>query len=232
MKQVTAIILSQALGRSLKMSKIKYPPVGCVSESPIAVDVFLAGSIEMGLAVDWQDDVGTSLTAVECVGYVFNPRRKDWNADAVQNINSEYFANQVNWELDSIEEADVIFMYFDPATKSPISLAELGYILGAISLVPRDLNHLTPTLVVCCPDGFWRQGNVEIMCARQGIKMIRDFDEAKTTLEIEVWKKHRAYANYYGYYPFQCPWESQSEKMVPLDIRGTRIDFTKTFSNK
>ena len=29
-------------------------------------------------------------------------------------------------------------------------------------------------LIVCCPDGFWRQGNVDIVCVRYGIPQAPD----------------------------------------------------------
>ena len=48
-------------------------------------------------------------------------------------------------------------MYFDPNTKSPISLLELG------------LFAQSKKLIVCCPEGFWRKGNVDIVCDRYNI---------------------------------------------------------------
>jgi hypothetical protein len=29
-------------------------------------------------------------------------------------------------------------------------------------------------LIVCCPPGFWRQGNVAIVCERYGVPMVDD----------------------------------------------------------
>jgi hypothetical protein len=54
-------------------------------------------------------------------------------------------------------------MYFDPNTKSPISLLELG------------LFAQSKKLIVCCPRGFWRKGNVDITCDRYGIPFFDDF---------------------------------------------------------
>ena len=45
-------------------------------------------------------------------------------------------------------------MYFDPNTKSPISLLELG------------LFAKSGKLIVYCPEGFWRKGNVDVVCKR------------------------------------------------------------------
>jgi len=66
--------------------------------------------------------------------------------------------------LDAQERATLILMYFAPTTKAPITLLELG--LGARS----------GKLIVCCPEGYWRRGNVEIVCARYGIPMAKDLE--------------------------------------------------------
>lgn len=130
-----------------------------VIEAPNSLDLiegpslFLAGSIEMGTAENWQDQVIADMSTIR--GTILNPRRKDWNASWKQDIDNPQFAEQVNWELDALERADLILFYFDPATKSPITLLELG--LFAKGKKP---------LYVCCPEGFWRKGNVDIVCEK------------------------------------------------------------------
>ncbi|KAF2177334.1 hypothetical protein K469DRAFT_809236 [Zopfia rhizophila CBS 207.26] len=52
------------------------------------------------------------------------------------------------WELDYPDEADIIALYFQANTISPISLLELG----AYSKSRK--------IVVCCPEGFRRRGNI------------------------------------------------------------------------
>ena len=112
--------------------------------------IFLAGSIEMGKAEDWQTKVQNALADEEVV--IFNPRRDDWDSSWKQTIEDKQFHTQVKWEHDHLEAADMIFLYFDPKTKSPISLMELGLFADK-----KDL-------IVVCPDGFWRKGNVEFIC--------------------------------------------------------------------
>lgn len=56
-------------------------------------------------------------------------------------------------------------MFFDPGTKAPISLLELGLYAGS------------GRLVVCCPEGYWRRGNVQIVCARFGIPVLETLGE-------------------------------------------------------
>jgi len=98
--------------------------------------LFLAGSIEMGAAEDWQSRLITELRPVE--GTIFNPRRDDWDSSWEQSINNRHFREQVEWELDALEAATLIAMYFAPGTKSPISLLELGL----FAITPPGHNRL------------------------------------------------------------------------------------------
>jgi len=41
--------------------------------------IFLAGSIEMGKAIDWQTHITESLLDLECV--IYNPRRVLWETE-------------------------------------------------------------------------------------------------------------------------------------------------------
>lgn len=114
--------------------------------------VFLAGSIEQGTADHWQRKVYERLSDAKML--FFNPRRELWNGSLEQSQNNAEFNYQVNWELDNIEKADIVFMYFDPDTYSPISLLEFGMLAKS------------GKMLVTCPTGFWRKGNVELMCTR------------------------------------------------------------------
>lgn len=129
------------------------------------VKVFLAGSIEMGNAEDWQKMIIKELSDYPI--QFLNPRRDDWDSSWEQTIEDKQFNEQVTWELNSLEESQFIIMYFDPNTKSPISLLELG--IHACCNPER--------LIVLCPEGFWRKGNVDIVCKRYGVKQVKDFDE-------------------------------------------------------
>jgi hypothetical protein len=133
--------------------------------------IFLAGSIEMGLAENWQGIVERFLQNKPVT--IFNPRRDDWDSSWKQEKNNPQFNQQVNWELDKLAQADIIFMYFERNTKSPISLLELG--------AYSDKN-----VIVCCPDGFWRKGNVDIFCERKDIPVYNNFSEGLTTLLTKI----------------------------------------------
>lgn len=144
---------------------------GVVPHSKTAPTVFLCGSIEMGAAVNWQAIVEEELKDLEVI--ICNPRRDDWDSSWEQKITNPQFSEQVNWELDNIELADIVIFNFDPATKSPVTLLELG---KASELA------LHTEVLVCCPEGFWRKGNVDILCARSGIKVYENLDEMITRL--------------------------------------------------
>jgi len=131
--------------------------------------IFLCGSIEMGAAEKWQDKVVAELSDVR--GTVFNPRRDDWDSSWTQSINNLQFFDQVSWELDAQENADVILVYFAPFTKSPITLLELGLF--------KDSNML-----VVCPERFWRKGNVDIVCQRYSITQVESLDEAIARIKL------------------------------------------------
>ena len=94
--------------------------------------VFLAGSIEMGKAEEWQSKVEYLLGEKEIT--IFNPRRDDWDSSWEQRASNPNFNHQVNWEMDRLEDSSIIFMHFDPKTKSPISIGEL-YSYGPDKLI-------------------------------------------------------------------------------------------------
>jgi len=132
------------------------------------VSVFLAGSIEMGKAEDWQKELENTLTDFQVT--VFNPRADSWDNNRIQRESDCGFNEQVNWELDRLDESDIIFMYLSPGTTSPISLLELG--------LYADSNKM----LVCCPVDFYRRGNVEIVCSRHNIPIFDNLEESKASL--------------------------------------------------
>lgn len=134
--------------------------------------IFLAGSIEMDTAANWQEE--TTKQLADLPGIILNPRRLNWDASWEQKFENRKFHEQVTWELDALDTADRIFMYFDPNTKSPISLLELG------------LYATSRKLVVCCPTGFWRKGNVDIVCERYEIQTVRSLDDLKGIVEFDL----------------------------------------------
>lgn len=130
---------------------------------PWTVSIFLAGSIEQGTAKPWQKEIVEALKDEDIL--ILNPRRDDWDSTWKEDINNPKFKEQVLWELRAQEDCDMIILYFDPDTKSPISLLELG-------LFKRKM-------MVVCPEGYWKKGNVDIVCERFRIPT---FPDLKTLL--------------------------------------------------
>ena len=125
--------------------------------------LFLAGSIEMGKATEWQSKLVKDLEDKKYIFY--NPRRDDWDNSWEQDISDPNFKKQVTWELKGLELADYIVMFFDPKTKSPISLLELG------------LHARSGKLLVVCPKGFYRKGNVDIVCKMYKVKQVESIED-------------------------------------------------------
>jgi len=147
------------------MIEIKAPEdISEVLQDPKKIKIFLAGSIEMGSAEPWQEAIVEALEGVDNL-VILNPRREDWDSSWEQDISNPQFKEQVSWELRAMEQADLILMYFDPKTKSPITLLELGlYARGG-------------KLCVCCPKGYWRKGNVDVVCQTYGVKQVNTLDD-------------------------------------------------------
>jgi hypothetical protein len=123
----------------------------------------------MGKAEDWQQKVITAVSDFEKV--IYNPRRENWDSTWAQTIENPKFKEQVDWELEGLEESDLIIMNFTPETMSPISLMEFG------------LYARSGKMVVYCPEGFWRKGNVDVVCKRYNIPQVEKFEELITLIK-------------------------------------------------
>ena len=130
---------------------------------PAKKSIFLAGSIEMGKAEDWQTYVENQFVDFDIL--IWNPRRETWDSSWKQSIDNPAFKEQVDWELDALNRADFVFFHFEAGTKSPITLLELG------------LFAQSKKCLVHCPEGFWRKGNVDIVCQRYNIVQVNSIDE-------------------------------------------------------
>lgn len=147
-----------------------YKPPSPLSLSQERLSVFLAGSIEMGAAEDWQETLCILLSNLDVD--IYNPRREDWDSSWEQRADNPKFREQVEWELKALEECDLIFLNLIPGTISPISLLELG-------LYAQDEKgrSVATKLVVRCPEGFHRKGNVDIVCQRYNVTQVATYEE-------------------------------------------------------
>lgn len=120
------------------------------------ISIFLAGTIDQGNSHNWQNDFMNVFQDWDID--IYNPRRPHWNTTIDPTLVSNELENQVNWELDHLECSDLIVMRLLSSSLSPISLFEFGLFLGK-----RDI-------IVYCEEGFWRKGNVDIICDRYNIE--------------------------------------------------------------
>ena len=127
--------------------------------------VFLAGAIDMGKAVDWQSEVTEKILADNDDVIILNPRRDDWDDSWEQTIENKQFREQVEWELKGLDEADLVILVLTKDSKAPISLLELG------------LHAKEGKMVVVCEDGFYRKGNIEVVCKKYEIPLHNTLEE-------------------------------------------------------
>jgi len=79
--------------------------------------LYLAGAIDMGAAEDWQAEVIQRLDGLPGL-VLINPRRARFTPDTLDE--------QIKWELDAMERADLILMWLPDTAKAPVSLFEAG----------------------------------------------------------------------------------------------------------
>lgn len=121
--------------------------------------VFLAGTIDNGKSLNWQDK-----TIIELINLgikninIYNPRREHWNP----NPSKEDMDYQIKWEQEHLDNADLIVMVLLDDSKSPISLLEMG------------LYAKSGKLIVFCTPKFYRWDNVRLTCEKYYIPLIQD----------------------------------------------------------
>lgn len=128
---------------------------GCTDRAKIKI--FLAGSIEMGIAKEWQKQLENDLTALDIDTdlIVFNPRRDDFDPHAKYSADNPYMGEQIEWELEHILMSDIVVFFFASETMSPITLYELG-------LISQDVYLHRKKAVVFCEEGYLKKANVDV----------------------------------------------------------------------
>lgn len=107
--------------------------------------VFLGGSIELGKADNWQNEVKDFLNQHPYSNFidVFNPRREGpWEQEWMNDYSEGPFKEQVDWELHKQKECNLLIYYFARDTISPISLLELGLFYKKKPIVAADPGYL------------------------------------------------------------------------------------------
>lgn len=150
---------------------IHKPPTRPTIDRP---SVILYGAIQSDPAKDWQTSLAASISDLPID--ILNPRRDDWDSSWIEDISFPKFKEQVEWEMDYAKVADVIIFYFASGTLTPITLLELGMYAGS------------GKAIVCCPEGFYKRGNVQMVCLRYGIELLGSLAELQEKVREKLTK--------------------------------------------
>ncbi|KAF7118414.1 hypothetical protein CNMCM5793_007931 [Aspergillus hiratsukae] len=131
--------------------------------------VFLAGTTRKVDTSGWRETLSASLFDLPVT--IYNHYRADWDSSWREDIDFPPFREQVEWELEKQDKADIVVVYFHPATQAPVSLLELGICVR----VPGKA-------IVVCPEGYWKRGNVQIVCEKFGVEMVDDVDALREAI--------------------------------------------------
>ena len=134
--------------------------------------VILYGGMPSDPEWDWRADLSASLSDLPIV--ILDPTCEAWDSTWVQDISFQPFKEQVKWEMDHADIADVIVFFFGGKTDQPITLLELG------------LYAHTGKAVVCCQDHFSKKGNVQIVCERYKIDMCETVEELEKEVRVRL----------------------------------------------
>ena len=184
MPLLRSLLLSLALLGTLPAARAATSVVTSPQALPADDDrirIFLAGSIDMGRSEDWQARVADELADADVL--LFNPRRADWNPAWQASSDEPEFVRQVRWELQALEAADIVLMYFAPGSQSPVTLLEMG------------LHARGGKLIVAAPQGFWRKGNVDITADHYGVSRVEDIDALIAAVRQRVAELQQARAD-------------------------------------
>jgi hypothetical protein len=144
--------------------------------------LFAGGSIENGKAKDWQADLAKACHGF--AGQIVNPRRKQWDPQWSQDPKNKQLRQQIRWELDGLRCSNYKFFHFEDNTMSPITLLELGLVLGSLSNPHNDYRRV----FVSCSPRFWRAANVHETCLSSGVTVHRKFGSAVRALQKKLEK--------------------------------------------
>lgn len=127
--------------------------------------IFLAGTTSKTGEPDWRETLTQALA--EYAITIFNPKRDDWDSTWREDFSDERWAEQVQWELDMQEAADIVVVFFHGVSPAPISLLEFG------------LCARSGKAIACALDGYSKKGNVEAVCRKYETTFVRTEDELK-----------------------------------------------------
>ncbi|RDW80857.1 hypothetical protein BP5796_05555 [Coleophoma crateriformis] len=147
------------------MATSNFTIITATARAPIIQpSIFLAGAI----SGSWHKDLTNRLSHLPVT--ILNPLRTDWEAIGEEDIANPEFRKQTEWEMDMQAAADLVVIYFAPEKQAPVSLLELGVCAASRKGTAKEV-------VICCPKGYWKRGNVQMVCEQFRIKVTEDLEE-------------------------------------------------------
>ncbi|KAL7897381.1 hypothetical protein HDV63DRAFT_368218 [Trichoderma sp. SZMC 28014] len=131
--------------------------------------IFLAGPTNPTGEADWRETLTAALIDLPIV--IYNPKRTDWDSTWKEDFSDSRWAEQVEWELEMQEKADIVVVFFHKATQAPITLLELGLCVRS------------GKAIVCAQEEYSKRGNVEAVCRRYGAKFVDSEDAMRERLK-------------------------------------------------
>lgn len=120
--------------------------------------IFLAGTTSPTGEPDWRLTLTDALSNFPIT--IYNPKRNDWDATWKEDFSDDRWAEQVQWELEMQDKADIVVVFLHGVSPAPISLLELGLCVKS------------GRAIVCALEGYTKRGNVEAVCRRYGAKLV------------------------------------------------------------
>ncbi|KAF5657166.1 hypothetical protein FHETE_10616 [Fusarium heterosporum] len=134
--------------------------------------IFLAGITTDTGQPDWRETLTSALSDRRVT--IFNPARSDWDETWEEKFSDRRWKEQIRWELDMQEAADIVVFFFHQLTVAPISLLELGLAIK------------NKKVIVCAHDDYEKRGNIEAVCIRFGAKLVSTEDELRQALLLSL----------------------------------------------
>jgi len=138
--------------------EIKPPAIYEIDPIIYTPTIYLGGSND-----NWRTNAISDIYKQIPTAVIYNPSREQIGIDV---------AEQVKWELDAQEEADVRFYYFSSDIESSITFLEIGLFGG----------QLSTSTVICVEPGFKLAVDLAVVCGRYGIEFAVGLNNGLTTV--------------------------------------------------
>ncbi|KFA64339.1 hypothetical protein S40285_02961 [Stachybotrys chlorohalonatus IBT 40285] len=134
--------------------------------------IFLAGTTAPTGEPDWRQTLTDALRHLPVTA--LNPYRTDWDSTWKEDFSDSRWADQVQWELDMQETADIVVFFFHGATPAPISMLEFG------------LCARLGKAIVCAKKDYVKRGNIEAVCRRYAVPLMGSQDELRDAVVARI----------------------------------------------